>query len=204
VVVLLSLIVVYSCRSINRADAERHVLEARLQDLAERDPLTSLFNRRRFADELDQQLALVDRYGTLVALIMIDLDGLKQINDTYGHRAGDELLLGVARVLNSELRATDTSARLSGDEFAALLPHADLAGAEATAERLVAMMRASSWPIDGENVASTISLGIAITDGTDTEAVALSKPPIAPFTGPRVRAETSTRSPIPTQSRSRR
>jgi diguanylate cyclase (GGDEF)-like protein len=173
VVVLFAGVVVYSCLSINRADAIRRTLEKRLQELAERDPLTSLFNRRRFRQELDQQLALAERYGTDVALIMIDLDGLKQTNDTYGHRAGDRLLVGVAEILNRELRTSDICSRISGDEFAALLPNADSDGAQATATRLVTAMRDSTWQIDDHTITSTLSAGIALTDMSRADATVL-------------------------------
>jgi diguanylate cyclase (GGDEF)-like protein len=165
-IVLLGAIVVFTGLLLNRADVERRALEARLQELADRDPLTHLFNRRRFDQAIEHELALAARHGHSAALIMIDVDGLKQTNDTYGHRGGDELILGVASVLNSELRATDTAARLGGDEFAVLLPRVDLAGAETTTAKLLEAMRNSSRSLDGHTLTSTISAGIAVTDGS--------------------------------------
>jgi diguanylate cyclase (GGDEF)-like protein len=163
-VVMLGAIVIYACRLVDRTDSQRRLLEARLQELSERDPLTNLFNRRRFHEELERQIALAARQGTRVALLMIDLDGLKRINDTHGHLAGDELLLGVATTLTRQLRISDTSARLGGDEFVVILPDASPEGAQTAAAKLVDAMRHSSWNVDGHTIRSTISAGIAITD----------------------------------------
>lgn len=174
-VVGLGAIIAYTGLSLNRADADRRALELRLAGLAERDPLTSLYNRRRFAEELERQLARSRRYSTALALIMIDVDGLKKTNDTHGHRAGDELLLTVAAGLTAQLRATDTAARLSGDEFAVLLPHADAAGAEAVAAKLVAAVRGRAFAFGPAMILPTISAGIASGAGDPLDAATLSQ-----------------------------
>jgi diguanylate cyclase (GGDEF)-like protein len=174
-VVLLGATVIYTGLSLNRADAERRLLEVRLQELADRDPLTGLFNRRRFDEALKHELALAGRHGTCLTLLTIDIDGLKQTNDTYGHRAGDELILAVAQILTSELRVTDTVARLGGDEFAAVLPHVDTDGARVTAAKLVDALARSSRELDGQTLASTISAGIAVANGNAPDALTLSR-----------------------------
>jgi diguanylate cyclase len=155
---------------------ERKALEQELERLSQRDPLTGLFNRRRFEEELRRQLAYTRRYGSGGALLVIDLDRFKQINDELGHAAGDEALCEVARVLTENLRASDTAARnvdvddgamvarLGGDEFVVLLPEADEAGASAAAERLIATLRDSPLTIDGRTVELRISVGIALFD----------------------------------------
>jgi diguanylate cyclase (GGDEF)-like protein/PAS domain S-box-containing protein len=101
---------------------ERRRLEDRLRHLADHDDLTGLVNRRRFQEELERHLAEGRRYGMTGALLVLDLDGFKAVNDNHGHSAGDHVLRGVADALRSRLRETDVVARLGGDEFAVLLP----------------------------------------------------------------------------------
>ena len=104
---------------------ERERLEGRLQHLADHDPLTDLFNQRRFDEELARELLAARRYGTSGAVMAIDLDNLKHVNDTLGHEAGNELIARVAALVRERLRKTDIVGRLGGDEFAAILPRAD-------------------------------------------------------------------------------
>ncbi len=103
--------------------AERTAVEERLRHIADHDALTGLFNRRRFEQELDRHVKHGRRYGMDGALLVIDLDHFKQVNDGYGHRAGDRVLADVARVLRERLRDSDILARFGGDEFAVLIPH---------------------------------------------------------------------------------
>lgn len=91
---------------------------AAVAPLDDHDQLTELWNRRRFQEELDRQIARGRRSGESAAVLMIDLDGFKQINDTHGHTTGDELLKRIAQALRERLRSTDSVARLGGDEFA--------------------------------------------------------------------------------------
>jgi diguanylate cyclase (GGDEF)-like protein len=113
---------------------ERLVAELRLA--AATDPLTGLLNRRAVGERLGHELARARRTGEAFATLLIDVDHFKQINDRDGHAAGDEALVGLARVLTEELREIDTVARIGGDEFAVILPATGVAGARATAERL--------------------------------------------------------------------
>ncbi|PZA06541.1 MULTISPECIES: sensor domain-containing diguanylate cyclase [unclassified Meiothermus] len=130
---------------------------ARLKHLAERDELTGLYNRRvlmaRFREEFHRAL----RYGQPLSLLMIDVDGFKEYNDTYGHPAGDEVLKQVARRIQSRLRAGDLLARYGGEEFALLLPNTPSQGAMALAERLRQEVEQASWP----SRPVTISVGVA-------------------------------------------
>jgi diguanylate cyclase (GGDEF)-like protein/PAS domain S-box-containing protein len=117
--------------------SERKHLEEHLRHLADHDPLTGLRNRRLFEHDLKLQIGRCQRYDEQAALVAIDLDGFKQVNDLHGHKAGDEALKAVARMLTRRLRATDLVARLGGDEFAVLLPHMDPRGAEIVTEDLM-------------------------------------------------------------------
>jgi diguanylate cyclase (GGDEF)-like protein/PAS domain S-box-containing protein len=101
---------------------ERRRLDRRLRHLADHDDLTGLVNRRRFQEELERHLSEGRRYGLTGALLVLDLDGFKEVNDTHGHSAGDRVLCAVAEALRSRLRGSDIVARLGGDEFAVLLP----------------------------------------------------------------------------------
>jgi diguanylate cyclase (GGDEF)-like protein/PAS domain S-box-containing protein len=109
---------------------ERRRLDRRLRHLADHDDLTGLINRRRFQEELQRHLAEGRRYGLTGALLVLDLDGFKEVNDTHGHSAGDRVLCAVADALRSRLRESDIVARLGGDEFAVLLPRETPAEAE--------------------------------------------------------------------------
>jgi diguanylate cyclase (GGDEF)-like protein/PAS domain S-box-containing protein len=141
---------------------ERRRFERELRHLADHDPLTGLFNRRRFEQELDRHVAEVARYGARGALLVLDLDHFKYVNDALGHHKGDELILCVAALLQDRLRETDTIARLGGDEFAVLLPNVDTAEAQHVAETLVLAIRAEATVAAGDRRRRvTTSVGIA-------------------------------------------
>lgn len=101
------------------------VANEELEQLVVRDTLTPLYNRRHFITCLTERLGRLDRYGTQAALVFIDVNGMKAINDTYGHSAGDHALNHVARLLIESTRLTDIAARVGGDEFALLLDGLD-------------------------------------------------------------------------------
>ena len=133
-----------------------------LRHLADHDGLTGLLNRRRFEQELARHLAQARRYGPEGAVLILDLDGFKPVNDRFGHAAGDRLLALVAAVLRERLRATDLIARLGGDEVAILLPRVDRRGATACARSLVETVRAEALTADARGV--TISVGVIALD----------------------------------------
>jgi diguanylate cyclase (GGDEF)-like protein/PAS domain S-box-containing protein len=158
--------------AVARDITERKAMEEELERLSRQDSLTGLLNRRSFDQALERQLAYTRRYGSGGALLIVDLDRFKQINDEFGHPAGDRALRQVGRVLAENLRGTDTVsrysegvvARLGGDEFALLLPEADAAGAEAVAERLVAALAAAPLEVEGGEIRLAISVGVALFD----------------------------------------
>jgi diguanylate cyclase (GGDEF)-like protein/PAS domain S-box-containing protein len=147
---------------------ERHRQEAELRHRADHDPLTGLLNRRSFARALEQHLARVGRYGVQGAVLMIDLDGFKAVNDQHGHATGDAVLAGAAERLRARLRTSDLLARLGGDEFAALLPAADRAEAEHVARIAVEVVRDLS-PEEGPPVTASVGAAV-IADPASTAA----------------------------------
>jgi diguanylate cyclase (GGDEF)-like protein/PAS domain S-box-containing protein len=141
--------------------SKRKHLEEELRHLAQHDALTGLFNRRRFDEELSRQLAHVARYKGSGALLLIDLDGFKQVNDTEGHAAGDSALRAVGDLLKAHLRSTDVAARIGGDEFAVILAETGSSGAERVAGKLVDAMQNELNAAAGS--ASPLRLSIGIT-----------------------------------------
>lgn len=147
---------------------ERKRFEGQLQYLADHDALTGLFNRRRFEEELDRALAAAERYGRRGAVLVLDLDGFKHVNDTLGHPAGDELIARLGQTLRSELRETDVIARLGGDEFGVILPEATDAEAGAVADKLLRAVARDGVVADSARQARvTASVGLAPFDGAD-------------------------------------
>ena len=139
---------------------QRRRAEERLAHLAYHDPLTDLPNRALLHDRLDQATRIATREQTTLALLLLDLNGFKEINDTLGHHAGDRVLQCVASRLRATLREADTVARLGGDEFAVLLPFADLDGALLTAQKLLQEVE-QPCVIDHRSLSVRASLGIA-------------------------------------------
>lgn len=118
-----------------------------LRNRAETDPLTGAASRRALMARLDQEIRVAERRGTPLAVVMLDLDRFKALNDTYGHAAGDRALVSCVVAWRGHLRPTDTLARLGGDEFFVVLPGSDMANASAVAERLVAAVTALELPL---------------------------------------------------------
>ena len=141
---------------------ERKRFEDQLAYLADHDPLTGLFNRRRFAQELERELLQARHYGESGALLFIDLDGFKTVNDQLGHRAGDEVLARVAALLRAHLAPPAIVGRLGGDEFAALLPRADEAQARQVAEELLQSLRHHVTAVSGRVLRLSASIGVAL------------------------------------------
>jgi diguanylate cyclase (GGDEF)-like protein/PAS domain S-box-containing protein len=142
----------------------RREAEERLKELADRDPLTGLLNRRRFDEELRLTLLRLRRHGGGAALLVIDLDRFKLVNDTHGHKTGDEVLVAVAETLRARLRETDVVARLGGDEFAAIALETGREGAQIVARDLAEALRARPIVCGEAEVTVTASIGFVLLD----------------------------------------
>ena len=151
--------------------SERREMAARLEHLVDHDFLTGLFNRRRFERELDQEMERVSRYGGTGALLLIDLDNFKDVNDAFGHKAGDDLLKGVAGALRHRMRQTDVLARIGGDEFAVLLPQADADQAQTVGNGIVKALGQQVAMLGDQSIHATASVGIALFDGLSSAEV---------------------------------
>ncbi|MGE5157067.1 MAG: GGDEF domain-containing protein [Gemmatimonas sp.] len=152
--------------------ARAHRRIAELQASAETDFLLNVLNRRGFERELNRSIAYIKRYQASGAIIVLDVDRLKPINDAFGHAAGDELLKAVAAALNRQVRASDVVGRLGGDEFAVLLWNLTESDAQAKAAALEQCIDELSFVFRGQTIAAGASAGVAILGAhTDARAV---------------------------------
>ena len=152
---------------------ERKRFEAQLQYLADHDPVTGLFNRRRFEQELARHLSYDARYGTGGAVLAMDLDNFKYVNDTLGHKAGDEVITRVARTIRERIRETDTFARLGGDEFAVLLPEAGIEQAQSVARTIIEAVRSQPITAAGQPIGVTASVGVTTFGNREVDVESL-------------------------------
>ena len=139
-----------------------------LDRLAHQDSLIELPNRRGFMRQLERLIDRVTRYDDPAAVLFVDIDGLKKINDSFGHQAGDEALIQVAQMLAGGVRRSDCVARLGGDEFGILLEHADEDSARETADRLVARIAGCEFCFQGTCLPLSVAIGVTIVEGGDT------------------------------------
>jgi len=152
---------------------ERKLAEQRAHELSTRDPLTNLLNRRALIQQLEHAVATSDRSGIGFALLFLDLDKFKPINDTYGHEAGDELLRQVAARLTASVRVADIVARLGGDEFVVLIEGKSAAANAARVGRKIELACALPFDVAGHRLKTAASIGIAIypQDGSSAQAL---------------------------------
>lgn len=141
--------------------ARNGALVGRLNDLVTHDQLTGAFSRRYIFEQLEQQVSVRQRHGTLASLIMFDLDNFKAINDHYGHPAGDRALQEVVRAVNAQLRDGDMLARVGGEEFLVLLPMTDIQAAVGLAERLRQTLEATFIVEGAKKIHLPASFGVA-------------------------------------------
>jgi diguanylate cyclase (GGDEF)-like protein/PAS domain S-box-containing protein len=142
--------------------SERKQLEERLVFLADHDEMTGLANRRRFREEVERGVAYAERYSHSGAMLLLDLDNFKDVNDSLGHHVGDRLLVAVAERLGTRLRRTDLLGRIGGDEFAALLPQAEPAQAIRVADEVLDAVTTAAYALDGHVVTARASVGVAL------------------------------------------
>jgi diguanylate cyclase (GGDEF)-like protein len=144
---------------------------AELERLANEDALAPISNRRAFLRDLARTIGYVERYGAACSLLYFDLDGLKTINDTFGHAAGDAALIHVAEVLLANTRSSDVVGRLGGDEFGVLLTRADEAAAHSKAERLADAVAVTRLSWKGRVIPISVAFGAhRLVGGEDSQA----------------------------------
>lgn len=154
--------------SIVRDITDRKRLEQALLREASTDPLTGIRNRRQFFVDAEREMGRSLRYGNHMAVLMLDVDRFKRINDRFGHHAGDAVLTGCVRACQQELRETDILGRIGGEEFAAVLLETDMDEALAVAERLRRAVEAAGVEYDGQTLRCTMSIGLAVRGPEDT------------------------------------
>ena len=145
---------------LNQEIARRKELEDELRQLANTDALTGAANRRHFLEICDKELQRARRYGRPMALLMMDIDHFKRINDSHGHAFGDEVLKRLVETCQADLRGQDVLGRLGGEEFAVVMPECTLEAAESVAERLRRTLAAVAVPAAGGSVDFTVSIGV--------------------------------------------
>lgn len=170
--------ILWRTNSVNLQQAEyikgqKIELEAKnkqLEQLAFYDPLTGLFNRRYFEEQLRNEISRISRYGNESCVAIMDIDFFKVINDTYGHPVGDQLLKRIALNLNRQLRKTDILSRWGGEEFIILLPNTSLLTAQYVAEKIRGVIGNELFIVEDRKIHITVSFGVAllINDSTDT------------------------------------
>ncbi|MBU4567188.1 MAG: GGDEF domain-containing protein [Desulfarculus sp.] len=141
-----------------------------IERLSRTDDLTQTYNRRYFTEVAQRELALAARHGHLVSLLLIDLDGFKQINDQLGHQVGDKALVACAQAIRHTIRQEDVVGRFGGDEFLVLAPHSDLKSAALLAQRVHDALDAANLVLGGQVVAIKASIG-AVTSNGDAQDV---------------------------------
>ncbi len=149
-------------RKLKRQITEIESLQARLREQATRDPLTGIYNRRYLEEILEREFSEAARTQKSVCLVMVDIDGFKGFNDTYGHDAGDYLLKKLGELLQSEVRRSDVACRFGGEEFVIVMPGAPLEIGLERAEHLRYAFEAGNFEYVGEKLTATLSLGVAI------------------------------------------
>ena len=146
-----------------------------LEAMASEDTLVPLLNRRGFMREFDRAVSYAQRYGTDISVVFIDLNKFKEINDTYGHAAGDAALKVAATIIQENVRESDIVGRLGGDEFAITLLNASEEQAASKAETLAEALRAARIPVEGGVVSLSAAIGISEVNEQDTGETALAR-----------------------------
>ncbi len=152
----------------------------KLEDMSIRDGLTEIYNRRYIESQLAAEYDRCNRYGGTLSVILFDLDHFKNVNDTYGHLAGDEVLRSVSKKLVEVLRTSDIPGRYGGEEFTVILPNTAIDGALNTAERIRSNIEKLEVVYDGQHIPVTVSIGVTqIRDNTPTHEAMLQEADLA-------------------------
>ncbi len=148
-------------QKLERKEIELQSVLAQAHEVSHTDSLTFLPNRRQVMVDLQNAVTFSDRYGTPLTISMLDIDNFKNINDTYGHIVGDEVLRSLAGKLRQHIRHPDTIGRYGGEEFLIVLPHSTVKAAVEQAQRLCEQVRSLSITIGEQTLSVTISIGVA-------------------------------------------
>ncbi len=163
---------------ISRLRGEVATLEARVEELdrlANMDSLVPVANRRGLIAQLDMMIARFERHGTPAALLFVDVDGLKALNDAFGHAAGDAALIHLTEMMVASVRQTDMVARIGGDEFVILLDHADEGSACDTAARLADRVAGCEFCFEGKCLPLSIAIGFTYLQAGDSAVAVLDR-----------------------------
>lgn len=155
---------IYDKTALSDTNAKLSQLNLELQELSHKDSLTGLFNRRFFAEEAIRTISSALRKKTPLSIIMMDIDNFKTINDTYGHKNGDTVIITLAKKLKSMIRKTDVAARFGGEEFVLLLPETTVTNAYNVAENIRKEIESYVILSDGKSIQFTISFGVTLYD----------------------------------------
>ena len=161
--------------------AQLHERVELLDRLAYQDVLIDLPNRRGFLRQLEAAIDRVSRYDDSAAMLFVDIDGLKMINDTFGHQAGDEALIVVAQMLSDGVRKSDCVARLGGDEFGILLERANEESAKETSSRLVSMIAGCEFCFQGTCLPLSVAIGISVIEPHDLPDAVMARADLAMY-----------------------
>jgi len=142
-----------------------------LSDVSARDSLTGLYNRWYVMEKIESEMNRSLRHGSPVAVLMIDIDHFKRVNDTWGHAAGDMVLKSVGQVLRDSCRVYDVPGRYGGEEFCVVLPETPLDNSPTVAERIRTRLEMAAVPVDGASINVTASIGIAGIDAATADAI---------------------------------
>lgn len=148
---------------------EKKILQQKLNKLATTDGLTEVFNRNTFLQLFKQEVRRIERYGQPLTVLVFDLDHFKSVNDTYGHHAGDHVLIQFAKTITTELRDSDIFGRMGGEEFAAVLVETDEKGGRQLADRLRQKTEQLRVCVDGQDIHMTVSIGCTSWQKSDSE-----------------------------------
>ncbi|WP_168454185.1 GGDEF domain-containing protein [Sphingopyxis microcysteis] len=156
--------------ALRRENRVLKIAVAELERVSERDTLTPLFNRRYFLTAIHHRIARFERHAERAAVVFVDVNQLKYINDSFGHAAGDFALMEIAKRLAESIRATDVAARIGGDEFGLILDQSSEEGARAQIARLGDVLTAAPAAYDGHKIALSACFGIAMLQSGMTES----------------------------------